>query len=772
MKYLIMHGHFYQPPRENPFLGVITREPSANPAHDWNERITNECYSPNAYSRILDNFGRIVKMVNNYSYLSFNFGPTLLDYIASERPHLLKKIVEADKESISRLGYGNAIAQVYNHIILPLANKEDMKVQIKWGLYNFEKYFGRKSSGIWLSETAINLDVVDALCECGVKYTILSPFQAKYIKQDNGQTIDVSGNRIDSSKPYWLYGHNGQKIAVFFYEGDLSKAIAFDHLLMSSDKLADRIRSSYIDKQMVNIATDGESYGHHEAFGDMCISYYFNNIVNNDHIMLGNYEHYLSICHPREEVILHDGEGNRGTSWSCSHGVERWRSDCGCGAREGWNLKWREPLREAFNVLRDLEDTLFKVLIGLTDDTRENIRADYVRAIYDKEAIKDLYEICKDRISLEDFSYLMESYKYSLFSFTSCGWFFDDVSRIEPKQNMQYAERAFYFARSLSDKSKDRVIKYIDEAYALFLEKLSLSISNEPPNKSAKVYYLESQKVDLYSELYSINEFAFNTLYETSEHISDTINNFEITVEKREYMKAEGFIKSTYGNINYFKYSIYKEHDIYKNAIKMAKSKDDVDKTDSITLTYKDIISDRRSEIADYIFASDIQEVQKQCNNMLPHFEKIFNFYNANDIIPNYDYRRIMGSLYSPVLRAEVESLGKVVYPKITEILSNMKKADIFVSTSGIAITIANRIKAQLIEIIKTNNTKLLNDILDDVKFLSNNNMPSDRHTLENLFYIMASEIKNGNIKLEEKDRNKYIELGNWLNFNMDFFKV
>ena len=305
MKYLILHGHFYQPPRENPFLGEIEKEISASPAHDWNERITNECYSPNAYSRILDGYGRITDMSNNYQYISFNFGPTLLDYIADKKPDLLKRILEADKLSMERLGYGNAIAQVYNHIILPLAKKEDMVVQIKWGLYNFEKYFKRKSKGIWLSETAINLDVVDALCDCGVKFTILSPYQAHYVK---GITqTDVSGARIDTSKPYWLYGHNGKRIAVFFYDPYISNAIAFEHLLCSAEKLAERIRNAYGDRKLVNIATDGESYGHHEPFGDMCLARYFQDNIHYDNITPTNYEHYLSICPPSEEVILHEG---------------------------------------------------------------------------------------------------------------------------------------------------------------------------------------------------------------------------------------------------------------------------------------------------------------------------------------------------------------------------------------------------------------------------------------------------------------------------------
>lgn len=761
MKYLIIHGHFYQPPRENPFLGVIMKEQSASPAHDWNERITNECYSPNAYSRVLDNYGRIIKMVNNYEYLSFNFGPTLLDYIAQKRPDILERILEADKKSIERLGFGNAIAQVYNHIILPLASKEDMRVQIKWGLYNFEKYFKRPSKGIWLSETAINLDVVDAMYDLGVKFTILSPFQAHYVK--NSDTHDVSNAKIDISKPYWLYGHNGKKVAVFFYDAQISQAIAFEHLLTSSDKLADKIRGSYGDKNMINIATDGETYGHHEAFADMCLARYFYENIKYDDITVTNYEEYLNICPPTEEVILYGGTGERGTSWSCIHGVERWRSDCGCGCHEGWNLAWREPLREAFDILRNMQDRLFNEFLNYNQESRESLREEYVRAIYNDDAAYDLYEICRKRLSYQEFRFLMESYKYSLFAYTSCGWFFDDVSRIEPRQNMQYAERAFYYARALV---KNKNISFVEEAYSDFLNALSKSISNIKPNYSARYYYEKEAKIDIFSELYVANHFMFSFIANNIKNMD--IYNYKVETEENKDNEVKGKITHKFDIVTYFKAKSFEEEFELKNNINLAKSYETLDSSQMYTLTLKEVVADVRDELSNSLFKNEISNFEYSCKYILPYFEEIFMHYKTNNITPNYDYRRIMGAIYSPILRSKIEEEGRKAYAYVSEYLKNIRNANIFISTSGISSLIGSNIKKSLTDIETTNNPKIFIDVLEDIKFLSINDMPIDRHTFENMFYRIINKYKTNQISMIDKEKEDFYELGKWLNFNMD----
>lgn len=764
MRYLILHGHFYQPPRENPFLGEIQKEASAAPAHDWNERITNECYSPNAYSRILDGYGRITDMSNNYEYISFNFGPTLIDYIAKTREDLLKRILEADKKSIARLGYGNAIAQVYNHIILPLAKKEDMRVQIKWGLYNFEKYFGRKSSGMWLSETAINLDVVDALYDCGVKFTILSPYQAHYVK--NITTVDVSGAKIDTSKPYWLYGHNGKRVAVFFYDHYISQSIAFEHLLTSSDKLAERIRNAYGEKRLVNIATDGETYGHHEPFADMCLARYFKENVYYDNITPTNYEHYLSMYPPMEEVILHEGTGRRGTSWSCSHGVERWRSNCGCGGWEGLDLSWRGPLRDAFDILRKMQDKLFAEFLDFTDDTRNSLREEYVRAIYNDLDAKDLYEICSKYISFKEFVFLMESYKYSLFSYTSCGWFFEDVSRLEPIKNMQYAEQSFHYARLLV---KDKNVSFVDEAHKEFLKTLEKSISNKPEHHNARYFYEKEAKVDVFTKLYVINYFIFNLAASEYRDININIFKHEIKSTKIEKNYVEGILIDNIAADIYFKVHMIKENHEFKNQIQISEVYDNLDKSTIYTMYLKDLTSDIRDKLADSLFEDDIKKLDTLMHQIYPEYRKLFTYFNLNSITPDYDYRRIMGAMASPILREKITERGRDAYDEVSEDLKDARNAGIFISNSGISSLIGDNIKTALNELYNTGNPFITHDLLRDIKFLSNNDMPIDRNTFENIFYKILQKYKSGDIKFDrEEEKKSFKELGYWLNFNMD----
>ena len=767
MKYLIIHGHFYQPPREDPFLGIIPKEPSAKPAHDWNERITNECYSPNAYSRVLDEYGRITDIVNNYKYLSFNFGPTLLDYIAKERPDVVDKIVEADQASIKRLGFGNAIAQVYNHIIMPLASYEDMCVQIKWGLYNFNKFFKRRSNGIWLSETAINTTVVDALYDCGVTFTVLSPFQAQYVKKANGVLENVSDAQIDTSKPYWLYGNNGKRIAVFFYNADVSRAIAFEHLLVSSDKLKSRITGAYDDAKMLNIATDGESYGHHEAFADMCLSRFFTDGEKENDIVFTNYEHYLSIKPPKEEVVLHLGANGLGTSWSCSHGVERWRADCGCGKENGLSLSWRKPLREAFDILRVMQDRLYNALLPNDKSNRASIRESYIMAIYNDEYAKELYKTFEDSITYQEFRFLMDSYKYSLFSYTSCAWFFNDVSRIEPRKNMQYAERSFYYAKKLA-KIKD--MPFVEEAYQNFLTTLEKSVSNNKKAETAREFFENEIKPDLYSELYAINTFAFKLLGESIPENTVKIYDYQIDNFTTEDGETQGHITHAYENEKYFHVTSFEDKYELKHLIKIANKKEDLANKENHTFSLRDVELEERNDLAEILFVNSINNIDRVLESILPEFEGIFSHYNINDIIPNYDYRRIMGSLYSPILRAKIDSEGREAYNYVTEKLTSMRSADIFVSNSGISLTIVDKMKKTLKEIEDESNIKLFDKLIVDIKFLSENNMPTDRNKLENMFYIITKKYKDGQLKIDESEKKNYIELGNWLNFNMEMF--
>src|ERR1700693_1447742 len=348
MRYLCIHGHFYQPPRENAWLEAIEQQDSAYPYHDWNERITAECYAPNGASRILDEQDRIVRIVNNYAGINFNFGPTLLSWLAEKAPDTYRKILEADRASAQRFsGHGSAMAQCYNHMIMPLANARDKFTQVYWGIQDFRFRFGREPEGMWLPETAVDLETLDILAQHGIRYTVLAPSQAKSMDGE-----DVSGDRIDPTRAYKWDLAAGRSINLFFYDGPISRAVAFEGLLNNGENFARRLLTSFSDKrdwpQLAHIATDGETYGHHHRYGDMALSYALRYIESNDLARITNYAEYLSL-NPAEHAV----EIFESTAWSCVHGVGRWSTNCGCnsGGRADWNQEWRAPLRAALDWL-------------------------------------------------------------------------------------------------------------------------------------------------------------------------------------------------------------------------------------------------------------------------------------------------------------------------------------------------------------------------------------------------------------------------------------
>lgn len=461
--YFTIHSHFYQPPRENPWTGVIENQPSARPFHDWNDRIASECYSPNSASRILSPHGKIVDIVNNYDFMSFNMGPTLMGWVRTNAPATYKRIQEADKRSVKRLGHGNAIAQVYNHIIMPLASSEDKKTQIIWGIEDFKFHFGRMPEAMWLAETAINFETVVALIKAGIKFTILSPTQAESFRKFGSQKwSDCSDTNIDTTKPYRIYPRDSKGnlvcdgyLDVFFYNPWLSSAVGFEHLLRSAETFGKRIQDAWDSKkedaQLVSIGTDGESYGHHEPFGDMCAAWLFNHYAKEHNMEPVNYGWFLEKFPPENEVLLKNFY-SEGCAWSCAHGVGRWYRDCGCSTGGGpdWNQKWRGPLRDAFNHLKKLADDVFvREFEKISDKNPWDIRNEFVQILVEPENETRIQNFLKANI--KDASNevmcakairLLEIQKFCLFSFTSCGWFFNDIEGLEPVQNMRYALRA------------------------------------------------------------------------------------------------------------------------------------------------------------------------------------------------------------------------------------------------------------------------------------------------------------------------------------------
>jgi len=454
------HGHFYQPPRENPWTGRIPVQDGAAPHHDWNEKIAAECYAPNARSRILDEKGRIEEIVSTYEWLHFDFGPTLLSWLETEMPDVYAEILRADQQSRARNGgHGNAIAQVYNHMILPLASYRDKRTQVLWGLRDFEHRFGRPSESIWLSETAVDLETLRILIEFGMRYVILAPSQAKRIRpMAGGAWTDVSGARIDPRRAYrWRApGNPGKGIAVFFYDGPIAAAISFEHLLRNSSILADRLQLAGRGAPpgaLIHAATDGEIYGHHEPFGDMCVAYLARREGPLRGMEFTNYGHYLDKEPPTWEVDVDFGESGEGTSWSCAHGVGRWKRDCGCstGALPAWNQKWRAPLRRGLEHLRD---RLLEVYVaGISDLVRDpwEARDAYIDVLLKPEErgrwLESHARGALDAGERQRLWRLLESQRMGMFMFTSCAWFFADVSGLEVQQVLGYAARAIELAQ-------------------------------------------------------------------------------------------------------------------------------------------------------------------------------------------------------------------------------------------------------------------------------------------------------------------------------------
>lgn len=481
-KFLTIHGHFYQPPRENPWLESIELQDSASPYHDWNERINNECYNPNSVAKIVDNRNRILDVVNNYELISFNFGPTLLSWMEEHAPLAYERVIKADIESVGEHdGHGNAIAQVYNHMIMPLANEKDKQTQVIWGIKDFETRFGRKPEGMWLAETAVDDESLRILVENGIKYTILSPYQAlKIRKLGDKDWSDVSWGNIDPACAYRYYIKSApdKYIDLFFYDGAISKSVAFDEILKDGNKFIRRLKEGVSDGrdycQLVNIATDGESYGHHTKFGDMALSYVLRIRAKEEGFTIVNYAQYLEKCPSQMEVDI-----KQASSWSCFHGVGRWKEDCGCstGGHPGWNQKWRKPLRDALDYLRDELVTIFEKEGKNYFKDAWNARNKYIDVILDRSELSikkfqkenfvaDLSEEQKVK-AME----LLEMQRQAMLMYTSCGWFFSEISGIETTQIMKYAARAMQLAQSFSKKDLEKhFLEILSEAKSNFSE--------------------------------------------------------------------------------------------------------------------------------------------------------------------------------------------------------------------------------------------------------------------------------------------------------------
>ena len=532
-RFVCIHAHFYQPPRENPWIEAVERQESAYPYHDWNERITAECYAPNGASRILDGAGRIRHIVNNYGCISFNFGPTLLSWMEEKSPDTYTRILKSDQESQKRFsGHGSAMAQGYNHMILPLANEHDRYTQVQWGVRDFEHRFGRAPEGMWLPETAVDIPALETLAACGIKFTVLAPHQAGRVRKIGGRSWkDVHGGRIDPTRAYLIKLPSGAKLNLFFYDGPISQAVAFEHLLDSGENFAKRLESGFSDKrnwpQLMHIATDGETYGHHHKHGDMALAYALDRIDADEQVNLTNYGEFLEKFPPTHEVQIIEN-----TSWSCSHGVERWRSDCGCNSgRQGWNQSWRGPLRAALNFLRDSSAGLFENQAAPLLHDPWAARNGYIDVILNRspETFWVFFEKHSRRQLSPDETVLvlklLEMQRHAMLMYTSCGWFFDELSGIETVQIMQYAARVLQLARETAGLDLE----------AEFLKRLAEARSNLPElGDGAMIYdrWIKPAMVDLCKVG---AHFAISSIFD-GDHV---IPQFCYDIKVLDYRQAE-----------------------------------------------------------------------------------------------------------------------------------------------------------------------------------------------------------------------------------------
>ena len=461
-RFVCIHGHFYQPPRENPWLETVETQETAAPYHDWNERICAECYATNGAARILNNKNLITRIVNNYARVSFNFGPTLLSWLKENAPRTYRMILDGERRSRKSFGgHSSAMAQVYNHVIMPLANRRDRITQIRWGIADYEHHYGAKPEGMWLAETAADTESLELMAQHGIKFTVLAPHQCRRIRllkeaEENGGAVwtDTADGAVDTKRPYLVRFDSGVSIAVFFYDSPISRAIAFEGLLNSGESFANRLKAGFKDSsepQLVHVATDGESYGHHHKYGEMALAYALRLLEEDKTVKLTNYGSFLEQFPPAYECEIVEN-----TSWSCIHGVERWRSNCGCNwGKPGFNQLWRAPLRKALDELRD-------AVAPLTDQEGANLFKDvweardgYIDAMLDqspqgldrffRKYQSHALSVAERVRALE----LMEMQRHAQLMFTSCGWFFDDIAGIETVQIIAYAARVLQLARQL-----------------------------------------------------------------------------------------------------------------------------------------------------------------------------------------------------------------------------------------------------------------------------------------------------------------------------------
>jgi len=765
-RYICIHGHFYQPPRENAWLESIELQDSAYPYHDWNERVTAECYAPNATSRILDREEYIAQIVNNYAKISFDFGSTLLTWLEGNSPKVYQAILDADRESQHNFsGHGSAIAQAYNHMIMPLANRQDKYTQVRWGIRDFEHRFGRKTEGMWLPETAVDLETLDIMAELGLRFTILAPHQAGRVRQIGTDTwSDVTGGSIDPTMAYELSLSSGRKINLFFYDSPIAHAVAFEDILKNGEDFAKCLTGTFSDErtwpQLVHIATDGESYGHHHRFGDMALAFALHYIENNNLAKITNYGEYLEKHPPTHEVEIVEN-----TSWSCPHGVERWLSDCGCncGAHPKWNQSWRAPLRQALDWLRD------SVAPKYEEKSRQFLkdpwaaRDDYIEVSLDRseESIQRLLgkhasrEINKaERVTVLK---LLELQRHAMLMYTSCGWFFDDLSGIETVQVIQYAGRVVQLAEGLfGDDTEPHFLELLEPAksnlpehgdgrriYESFVKPAMIDLSKVTAHYAVSSLFEEyGKEVKVYCYFINVKDYQPLVAGKPKLAVGRASVTSEITQESAEL--SFGVLHFGDQNVN-AGIREYQGEEAYQTTVhEITQTFSEADLPEVIRLldkhfgtsTYslKSLFWDEQRKVLGLIMESALAEIEVAYRQIYEHHYPLMRFLGrplpkafqaAAEFILNSDLRQAISSE-----TLEVEKVGNL--------LEEAKHWDIDLDTEGLGYQLEQTLEETMARFVSSpEDAALLQNLVDGVALAKSLPFAVNLWDVQNLFYDM-----------------------------------
>ena len=805
--FLTIHGHFYQPPRENPWLEAIELQESALPSHDWNERVCAECYTPNSVSRVVDNRNKILDIVNNYAKMSFNFGPTLLSWMETYAPLTYERILKADIDSVSEHGgHGNAIAQVYNHMIMPLANERDKETQIQWGIRDFEYRFGRKPEGMWLAETAVDDETLRLLADNGIKFTVLSPYQALKIRKfGDKEWQDVSWGNVDPARSYKyiIKSDPDKSINLFFYDGAISRSVAFDELLKDGNKFIRRLKEGVSESrnypQLVNIATDGESYGHHTKFGDMALSYVLKIKAESEGFKITNYGEYLEKYQSDYEADI-----KQASSWSCFHGVGRWKEDCGCstGGQPGWNQKWRKPLREALDFLRDKLAIIFENEGNKYIDVVLNRNNSVIKNFQKANFRSDLTETEKVR-GME----LLEMQRQAMLMYTSCGWFFNEISGIETVQILKYAARAMQLAANFSN----------EDIETPFLNILDEAKSNLKEHGSGKTIYEKWVKPSVVSLKEVAALWAVSSLYQEFEDEEDVYcykvkrNNYQ-TIEKGNTNLVVGNIEVT-SKITLQKSNLvfalmqYADGDFHC-AIKEFSSSEDYNELKNTLIktfvlypqteiiraidekfgreyfTLKDIFIEERKKILQILlkdqlkkFANRYEEMYDQGKSSIYHMQSLgLEIPKEFKISAGYT----LSHRYNELLQNSSGFVEENVIQQIMAINYEANKMGIEIDKSPSNKNFAKKVIINLNRLTKSFEIRQADSVFELFSIIDKLELNIDMAEAQNIYYSkiyhrIGEIIENYSNEPNEKDVdfvNLLLSIGEKLNINVDFYRM